>query len=46
MKDDLIAKVDQLTGEQEVLKEELEAAKQAKSKMEARIKELEEELKK
>ncbi|XP_039216530.1 C-Jun-amino-terminal kinase-interacting protein 3 isoform X5 [Crotalus tigris] len=46
VKDDLIAKVDQLTGEQEVLKEELEAAKQAKSKMEARIKELEEELKK
>ncbi|KAL7979150.1 hypothetical protein Chor_015174 [Crotalus horridus] len=35
VKDDLIAKVDQLTGEQEVLKEELEAAKQAKSKMEA-----------
>uniref|UniRef100_A0ABM5F063 C-Jun-amino-terminal kinase-interacting protein 3 isoform X15 n=1 Tax=Pogona vitticeps TaxID=103695 RepID=A0ABM5F063_9SAUR len=46
VKNDLIAKVDQLTGEQEVLKGELEAAKQAKAKMEARIKELEEELKK
>lgn len=45
MKNDLIAKVDQLTGEQEVLKGELEAAKQAKAKMEARVKELEEELK-
>nr|XP_028561141.1 C-Jun-amino-terminal kinase-interacting protein 3 isoform X8 [Podarcis muralis] len=45
VKNDLIAKVDQLTGEQEVLKGELEAAKQAKAKMEARIKELEEELK-
>nr|XP_008120330.1 PREDICTED: C-Jun-amino-terminal kinase-interacting protein 3 isoform X7 [Anolis carolinensis] len=45
VKNDLIAKVDQLTGEQEVLKGELEAAKQAKAKMESRIKELEEELK-
>ncbi|XP_042293213.1 C-Jun-amino-terminal kinase-interacting protein 3 isoform X5 [Sceloporus undulatus] len=45
VKNDLIAKVDQLTGEQEVLKGELEAAKQAKAKMEGRIKELEEELK-
>ncbi|XP_044289295.1 C-Jun-amino-terminal kinase-interacting protein 3 isoform X2 [Varanus komodoensis] len=45
VKNDLIAKVDQLTGEQEVLKGELEAAKQTKTKMEARIKELEEELK-
>ncbi|XP_077172781.1 C-Jun-amino-terminal kinase-interacting protein 3 isoform X21 [Paroedura picta] len=45
VKNDLIAKVDQLTGEEEALKGELEAAKQAKAKMEARIKELEEELK-
>lgn len=45
MKNDLIAKVDQLSGEQEVLKGELEATKQAKAKMETRVKELEEELK-
>ncbi|OXB72763.1 UNVERIFIED_CONTAM: hypothetical protein H355_009944 [Colinus virginianus] len=45
VKNDLIAKVDQLSGEQEVLKGELEATKQAKAKMETRIKELEEELK-
>ncbi|XP_008854421.1 C-Jun-amino-terminal kinase-interacting protein 3 isoform X10 [Nannospalax galili] len=45
VKNDLIAKVDQLSGEQEVLKGELEAARQAKVKLENRIKELEEELK-
>nr|XP_004652221.2 C-Jun-amino-terminal kinase-interacting protein 3 isoform X8 [Jaculus jaculus] len=45
VKNDLIAKVDQLSGEQEVLKGELEAAKQAKVKLENRIRELEEELK-
>ncbi|KAM4891881.1 C-Jun-amino-terminal kinase-interacting protein 3 isoform 7-T7 [Sylvia borin] len=45
VKNDLIAKVDQLSGEQEVLKGELEATKQAKAKIEARVKELEEELK-
>ncbi|KAM4631932.1 C-Jun-amino-terminal kinase-interacting protein 3 isoform 10-T10 [Discoglossus pictus] len=45
VKNDLIAKVDQLSGEHEVLKGELEANKQAKGKMETRIKELEEELK-
>ncbi|XP_042636708.1 C-Jun-amino-terminal kinase-interacting protein 3 [Orycteropus afer afer] len=44
VKNDLIAKVDQLSGEQEVLKGELEAARQAKSKLETRIRELEEEL--
>ncbi|XP_062036680.1 C-Jun-amino-terminal kinase-interacting protein 3 isoform X1 [Lepus europaeus] len=44
VKNDLIAKVDQLSGEQEVLKDELEAAKQAKAKLETRVKELEEEL--
>ncbi|XP_056393055.1 C-Jun-amino-terminal kinase-interacting protein 3 isoform X14 [Hyla sarda] len=45
VKNDLIAKVDQLSGEQEALKGELEATKQAKIKMETRVKELEEELK-
>ncbi|XP_044160139.1 C-Jun-amino-terminal kinase-interacting protein 3 isoform X8 [Bufo gargarizans] len=45
VKNDLIAKVDQLSGELEVLKGELEANKQTKTKMETRIKELEEELK-
>ncbi|XP_050836059.1 C-Jun-amino-terminal kinase-interacting protein 3 isoform X12 [Serinus canaria] len=45
VKNDLIAKVDQLSGEQEVLKGELEATKQAKAKIETRVKELEEELK-
>ncbi|KAM3917180.1 C-Jun-amino-terminal kinase-interacting protein 3 isoform 6-T6 [Leptodactylus fuscus] len=45
VKNDLIAKVDQLSGELEVLKGELEASKQAKTKMDGRVKELEEELK-
>ncbi|XP_041434041.1 C-Jun-amino-terminal kinase-interacting protein 3 [Xenopus laevis] len=45
VKNDLIAQVDQLSGEQEVLKGELEATKQAKVKMETRVKELEEDLK-
>ncbi|KAM8961188.1 C-Jun-amino-terminal kinase-interacting protein 3 isoform 2-T2 [Pelodytes ibericus] len=45
VKNDLIAQVDQLSGEQEVLKGDLEATKQAKTKMESRVKELEEELK-
>lgn len=45
MKNDLIAKVDELSGEQEVLREELEAVRQSKNKVDARIKELEEELK-
>ncbi|XP_071976384.1 C-Jun-amino-terminal kinase-interacting protein 3 isoform X16 [Engystomops pustulosus] len=45
VKNDLIAKVDQLSGELEVLKGELEATKQTKTKMETRVKELEEELK-
>nr|XP_036861677.1 C-Jun-amino-terminal kinase-interacting protein 3 isoform X5 [Manis javanica] len=44
VKNDLIAKVDQLSGEQEVLKGDLEAAKQAKLRLEGRIKDLEEEL--
>ncbi|XP_006901963.1 PREDICTED: c-Jun-amino-terminal kinase-interacting protein 3 [Elephantulus edwardii] len=44
VKNDLIAKVDQLSGEQEVLKGELEAARQTKAKLETRVRELEEEL--
>lgn len=45
VKDDLIAKVDELSGEQSVLREELEAVRQSKNKVDARVKELEEELK-
>uniref|UniRef100_A0AAX7VRZ4 C-Jun-amino-terminal kinase-interacting protein 3 n=1 Tax=Astatotilapia calliptera TaxID=8154 RepID=A0AAX7VRZ4_ASTCA len=45
VKNDLIAKVDELSGEREVLREELEAVRQSKNKVDARIKELEEELK-
>ncbi|XP_028843181.1 C-Jun-amino-terminal kinase-interacting protein 3 isoform X4 [Denticeps clupeoides] len=45
VKNDLIAKVDELSGEQEVLREELETVKQSKSKVDTRVKELEEELK-
>lgn len=45
VKNDLIAKVDELSGEQEVLREELEAVRQSKNKVDARIKELEEEIK-
>ena len=44
MKNDLIAKVDELSGEHEVLREEVEALRQSKNKVEARVKELEEEL--
>lgn len=44
VKDDLIAKVDELSSEHEVLREELEAVRQSKSKLDARVKELEEEL--
>ncbi|XP_064415188.1 C-Jun-amino-terminal kinase-interacting protein 3 isoform X2 [Latimeria chalumnae] len=45
VKNDLIAKVDELSSEQEVLRGELEAVRQAKSKVEVRVKELEDELK-
>ncbi|KAK3553136.1 hypothetical protein QTP86_031714 [Hemibagrus guttatus] len=45
VKNDLIAKVDELSGDQEVLREELEAVKQSKIKVDNRVKELEEELK-
>ncbi|KAM9745022.1 C-Jun-amino-terminal kinase-interacting protein 3 isoform 2-T2 [Menidia menidia] len=45
VKNDLIAKVDELSGQQEVLREELEAVRQSKNKVDAKVKELEEELK-
>lgn len=45
MKNDLIAKVDELSGEREVLREELEAVKQSKNKVDIKVKELDEELK-
>uniref|UniRef100_A0A6Q2XM06 C-Jun-amino-terminal kinase-interacting protein 3 n=1 Tax=Esox lucius TaxID=8010 RepID=A0A6Q2XM06_ESOLU len=45
VKNDLIAKVDELSGEHEVLREELEALRSAKNKVDAKVKELEEELK-
>lgn len=45
VKNDLIAKLDELSSEQEVLREELETVKQSKSKVDQRVKELEEELK-
>ncbi|KAM9393001.1 C-Jun-amino-terminal kinase-interacting protein 3 [Pholidichthys leucotaenia] len=45
VKNDLIAKVDELSGEQEVLRKELEAVRQSKNKVDTRVKELEEELK-
>ena len=45
MKNDLIAKVDELSGDQEVLREEVEAVRLSKSKVDTRVKELEEELK-
>lgn len=45
VKTDLIAKVDELSIEQEVLREELEAVRQSKNKVDTRVKELEEELK-
>lgn len=46
MKNDLIAKLDELTCEKDVLKGELEAVKLAKQKLEEKNKELEEELRK
>ncbi|XP_029311729.1 C-Jun-amino-terminal kinase-interacting protein 4 isoform X2 [Cottoperca gobio] len=46
VKNDLIAQMDELTCEKEVLRDELEAVTQAKTKLEDRNKELEDELKK
>ncbi|KAM9528793.1 C-Jun-amino-terminal kinase-interacting protein 3-like isoform 17-T19 [Salvelinus alpinus] len=45
VKNDLIAKVDELSGDHEVLREELEALRTAKNKVDTKVKELEEELK-
>uniref|UniRef100_A0A8C9R759 Mitogen-activated protein kinase 8 interacting protein 3 n=1 Tax=Scleropages formosus TaxID=113540 RepID=A0A8C9R759_SCLFO len=45
VKNDLIARVDELSGEHEVLREEMETVKQSKNKADTRVKELEEELK-
>lgn len=46
VKDDLIAKVDELTGEIEIFREELNAMQQSRNKLRARVHELEDELKK
>ncbi|KAF8764752.1 C-Jun-amino-terminal kinase-interacting protein like [Argiope bruennichi] len=46
VKDDLIAKVDELTSEQEILREELKQYMSVKERLKQRIAELEEELKK
>jgi len=45
VKDDLILKVDELTSEQEVLREEMTALHTVKDKLKTRISELEDELK-
>lgn len=46
VKNDLIARVDELSCEKEVLRGELDAVTQAKTNLEEKNKELEEELKK
>lgn len=46
VKDDLIVKVDELTGEVEILREELNASKMARHKLNDKISELDDELKK
>ncbi|XP_056011887.1 C-Jun-amino-terminal kinase-interacting protein 3-like isoform X6 [Ostrea edulis] len=46
VKDDLIAKVDELSGEVEILKEEINNLQTVKTKLNTRIKDLEDELKK
>ncbi|XP_053676833.1 JNK-interacting protein 3 [Anopheles nili] len=46
VKDDLIVKVDELTGEIEILREELNAVILARNKLKSKVAELEEELKK
>lgn len=45
VKDDLIVKVDELAGEIEILREEMNTANQARSKLRQRVSELEDELK-
>lgn len=44
MKDDLIVKVDELTGEIEIMREELNTANQSRSKLRQKVSELEDEL--
>ncbi|CAG0885825.1 unnamed protein product, partial [Darwinula stevensoni] len=46
VKDDLIARVDELTSEQDILREEIQSLEAVKSRLKMRIQELEEELKK
>lgn len=46
MKDDLIVKVDELTGEIEILREELNAVVTSKNKLKIKVSELEDDLKK
>ena len=46
VKDDLIAKVDELTGEHEILREEIKSLQNVRAKLQARVSELEEEIKK
>lgn len=46
MKDDLIVKVDELTGELEILREELNAVIQSRNKLKVKVGELEDELRK
>lgn len=45
VKDDLIVKVDELSGEIEIFREELNTANQARNKLKQRVTELEDELK-
>jgi len=45
VKDDLIAKVDELTGEHEILREEIKSLQTVRAKLQQRVQELEEELK-
>lgn len=45
MKDDLIVKVDELSGEIEILREELNTANQSRAKLRQKVSELEDELK-
>lgn len=46
VKDDLIAKVDELTSEQEILRQEIHTIQAVKTRLQLRVQELEEELKK
>ena len=46
VKDDLIAKVDELTGEHEILREEIKSLQAVRSKLQQKVQDLEDELKK